>query len=218
MVSFPTQNWKTALTKVSRKASGMVETTQGASEINPRLYLSGYWPATNEEELRRLGITHVISAIEHRPAIPQSIPQENRLQIFIADRPDANILDHLEESTKFIKNALAESETNKVLVHCFQGISRSATVVSAYLIATEGMEAHKSIARVQSLRNVVCPNLGFRLQLLQYSERFPKRDRSDGKPMTFRRTISQRFRKLMSPTVPGNSGSPPPLPVTPIIS
>ena len=51
------------------------------------------------------------------------------------------------------------------------GISRSSTVVCAYLIATANLNAEESIAHVQSLRGTVCPNIGFRQQLSQYATR-----------------------------------------------
>lgn len=71
--------------------------------------------------MARLEITHVISVIEHRPALPDQIPIQRRLQVFLADRSDANILTYFEETNKFIMDALAENETNKVLVwiECF---------------------------------------------------------------------------------------------------
>lgn len=55
-----------------------------------------------------------------------------------------------------------------------QGISRSATVVCAYLVATTNMNAIESIAHVQSIRGIVCPNIGFRRQLEEYSVQYMK--------------------------------------------
>ena len=57
-------------------------------------------------------------------------------------------------------------------VHCLMGISRSATVVCAYLVATSSMLAHEAIDFVISKRSIVCPNLGFRNQLETYASRF----------------------------------------------
>jgi len=54
------------------------------------------------------------------------------------------------------------------------GISRSATVVCAYLIATTDLGARESIAQVQSIRGIVCPNNGFQQQLEQYATRYVK--------------------------------------------
>lgn len=52
------------------------------------------------------------------------------------------------------------------------GISRSATVVCAYLVATTTMTASDAITFAMFRRNVVCPNLGFRKQLETYAIQF----------------------------------------------
>ena len=49
------------------------------------------------------------------------------------------------------------------------GISRSATVVCAYLIAENGMSGPAAIDFVRSKRPVICPNVGFRQQLEEYA-------------------------------------------------
>ena len=49
------------------------------------------------------------------------------------------------------------------------GISRSATVVCAYLIASTKMSASDAISFAIFRRNVVCPNIGFRKQLQTYA-------------------------------------------------
>ena len=64
-----------------------------------------------------------------------------------------------------------DTDPTRPQVHCAMGISRSATVVSAYLVATTLMHPHEAIEFVQSKREIVCPNLGFRRQLDVYASR-----------------------------------------------
>ncbi|KAJ7272544.1 protein-tyrosine phosphatase-like protein [Mycena haematopus] len=174
MLSFASPNWQTAiLAQNPRKGllgSGKART---ASLIVPRVYLSDYFSARDAKLLAQLNITHVISILERDPTIPECIPDDHRLHISsVADRADANIQQYLTQTTEFITAALAENENNNVLVHCFQGVSRSATVVCAYIVATTYMTASESIAYVQSKRSIVSPNSGFRHQLQAWSVQF----------------------------------------------
>lgn len=117
MLSFPVQNWETAVN--STKKSGLQPGSRfgrSASLIVPRVYLSGYSTASDAEELSRLGITHVVSVLEHAPNIPDSIAAKNKLHVCVADQPEEYILAHFEETTEFIRSALAESKKNNVLV------------------------------------------------------------------------------------------------------
>jgi protein-tyrosine phosphatase len=51
------------------------------------------------------------------------------------------------------------------------GISRSATIVCAYLIATMRMTADEALAAVREKRGIVSPNTGFLRQLEEYAIR-----------------------------------------------
>jgi len=48
------------------------------------------------------------------------------------------------------------------------GMSRSATVVCAYLVATARMTPHEALAAVKAKRPIVNPNVGFLAQLDEY--------------------------------------------------
>ncbi|CAK5273783.1 unnamed protein product [Mycena citricolor] len=169
MLSFAAPSWNTAVFNArSRK-------TRQASLIIPRLYLSDAFTAKDEQELAKLKITHVIT---------------------IADRSEANIQEHFVNTTQFISSALEENEDNIVLVHCFQGISRSATIVCAYLVAVTTMTPTEALVYVQSKRTVVCPNLGFRNQLEQWGAQFKDQKKRGSVVSRTLGGISDRLREL----------------------
>nr|VWO98233.1 Chloride channel protein [Ganoderma boninense] len=144
---------------------------RSASEIQPRLWLSGLYTAVDEEQLVAIGVTHIVSILEQRPKYPAALKKKLKtLHIPLQDIDTADLLQHFDATTAFIKSAL-DDKRNTVLVHCAMGISRSATVVSAYLIATASMQPHEAVEFVQSKREIVCPNLGFRRQLDAYASR-----------------------------------------------
>lgn len=53
-------------------------------------------------------------------------------EVQVKDVEDENIAAHFEEACSFI--AQAEGDNKTILVHCFEGKSRSATMVLAYLM------------------------------------------------------------------------------------
>jgi atypical dual specificity phosphatase len=124
MLTFPAPKWQDALishTK-SRSPSARPPSNTFGRTVSPiipdRLYLSDYYSAGSPEILQNLEITHIVSVMEE---IHFSLPEDmekrlKRIHIPIADQCDQRILNHFEETTGFIKKALEENQSNKVLV------------------------------------------------------------------------------------------------------
>ena len=55
----------------------------------------------------------------------------------------------------------------KILVHCFMGISRSASLILAYLIRHRKMKLNEAI-RIVARKRLIWPNEGFLGKLIQY--------------------------------------------------
>lgn len=86
---------------------------RAASLILPRVYLSDFFTARDEKKMTELGITHMVSVMENTPT---TMPNMIRHHVPIADRWNEDILKYLDGTTEFIETALAENETNQVLV------------------------------------------------------------------------------------------------------
>ena len=74
------------------------------------------------------------------------------------------LFEHFHTATDFIDQALRDG--GKVLVHCGEGISRSSTLVLAYLMIKRGFRVQDAVRQVVKHRNIL-PNQGFLLQLCQ---------------------------------------------------
>ncbi|KAJ7052108.1 protein-tyrosine phosphatase-like protein, partial [Mycena amicta] len=137
------------------------------SEITPRVLIADWLVAQNWDALNAMGVTHVVSVCEIPPIVSSKIAH---MHVCIVDLPIADISDHFEETTAFIQGALSKEGT-RVLVHCLGGLSRSVSVVCAYLIAAKGLTAAEAIAYTKDRRRVAHPNIGFRYQLRRWAER-----------------------------------------------
>jgi dual specificity phosphatase 12 len=88
-------------------------------------------------------------------------------KIGLLDVEEEDLLGHIPEALAFIEDGL---RAGGVLVHCVSGMSRSAAMVAAWLIKTEGLSACDALVKVQERRPIVDPNEGFRRQLILYAE------------------------------------------------
>jgi len=75
------------------------------------------------------------------------------------DVPWQDISKYFLVAIRFIKEAL--SNGGKVLVHCYAGVSRSATIVIAYLMQEHNLGYYEAMTFVKRKRPEVFPNAGF---------------------------------------------------------
>ncbi|CAG0913222.1 unnamed protein product [Notodromas monacha] len=75
------------------------------------------------------------------------------------------------DTADFIDEAL--SSGGKVIVHCKQGISRSSTLVVAFLMLKRGMATQEALTIIRSKREVM-PNEGFLQHLRDLNERLSR--------------------------------------------
>jgi len=138
------------------------------SEIIPRLYLGNLYHAESKDVLQALGITHILSAMRGTVRIPDLPVKLSYYQIPLLDAPFSELACHLPTSTSFLRDSLKDPNA-RVLVHCFRGVSRSASVVAAFLIAEYGWSTAQAVHHVKSKRVIAEPNFGFVGQLNEYS-------------------------------------------------
>lgn len=96
---------------------------------------------------------------------PVAIPFHLKIQAH--DKKDYEIYEHLEESLEFIHKC---RQVTNVFVHCYAGVSRSSTIIIAYLMKHWKWNLKTALAFVQNKRVVANPNEGFMLQLKRYED------------------------------------------------
>lgn len=140
--------------------SSMVE----CDEIEPKLFLGNLDAAESEETLKCFGITHVLTVYMFPITKPETYEIET-LFIDLEDSPDCDILSCFETSNAFIKDG---QDKGACLVHCYGGVSRSATLVVAYLMKKYSIGVEEALQKVKNKRFCACPNAGFLAQLRLY--------------------------------------------------
>ncbi|RLN97568.1 hypothetical protein BBJ28_00010968 [Nothophytophthora sp. Chile5] len=64
------------------------------------------------------------------------------------------------------RSIFALATGGKVLVHCFMGRSRSATIILAYLVSRRGLALSEALRELRRVRPQAQPNTGFYKELL----------------------------------------------------
>ena len=136
---------------------------RGMGEILPGLFIGSAKDSTDLEELRRHGITHVVSI--HDTA-KKEFREIRYLILHLPDSEHQNMTKYIREVNDFIHSARLGN--GRVLVHCIHGISRSPFFLLAYLLCTCNASLDEAQKVVRSSRPIVRPNPGFLAQLEQF--------------------------------------------------
>lgn len=138
------------------------------SRIADHLYLGSEAVAKNREILRENGITHVLNCVGF--VCPEYFKSDLVYKtLWLRDSPSEDITSILYDVFDYLEDV--REQGGRVLVHCCQGISRSTSLVIAYLMWRDGQSFENAFQYVKSARGVTNPNMGFACQLLQCQKR-----------------------------------------------
>lgn len=133
--------------------------------IEDKLYLSCCSIASKKTLMENFGIKGIISMGSFYQHVTYTIHPDpiEYLFVFIEDHEDEPIHTEFKDCIDFINRI-----DGPVLVHCMAGISRSATIVIAYLMKERGMDYADAYNYVKERRRIINPNSGFKIQLRQF--------------------------------------------------
>jgi len=128
------------------------------------LYIGNDLAARREDVLRSIRVTHIVTVgAELQKHFPACFVY---LQIEALDQPSFPLIQYFQGTNEWIEGVLKGGGC--VFVHCFEGRSRSATVLCAYLMFKLGLSAKKALCLLQQKHPQADPNFGFLYQLGQY--------------------------------------------------
>lgn len=138
------------------------------SRILDHIYLGSDVIAKSREILRQRGITHVLNCVGF--VCPEYFRNELVYKtLWLQDSPSEDITSILYDVFDYFEDV--REQGGRVLVHCCHGVSRSTSLVIAYLMWKEGQSFDDAFQHVKAARGVTNPNVGFACQLLQCQKR-----------------------------------------------
>ncbi|CAD7673958.1 unnamed protein product [Nyctereutes procyonoides] len=137
----------------------------GGREILPGLYIGNFKDARDAEQLSKNKVTHILSVHDSARPLLEGVKY---LCIPAADSPSQNLTRHFKESIKFIHECRLRGEG--CLVHCLAGVSRSVTLVIAYVMTVTDLGWEDALHTVRAGRSCANPNLGFQRQLQEFEK------------------------------------------------
>ena len=125
-------------------------------KIIDRVYLGNLKGASDMNALKAVGITHILQVAS---GIKPFFPKDFKYKVIsVTDTSQSSLIRHFPAAISFIKEGIAKGG---VLVHCYAGVSRSASCVIAYLMQEKDMKFQEAFAFASKRRPVIFPNMGF---------------------------------------------------------
>jgi len=144
-----------------------------ASQITDNLILGSEYDAKDPEIYKKFKITKVLTIMSDDFTLPESIKSilkpENIKFIKLNDTTCSDISTHFREAIEFM-----ETDGDICLVHCRAGISRSSTLIMAYLMEKNSWSLNEAFTFTKSKRSCVAPNFGFLGQLQKFEDEINK--------------------------------------------
>ena len=138
-------------------------------QITETIYLGNIDAAFNKKKLKQFGIKKVLivmSAFGNHYSPHEFIHKS----IDVDDDFRTNIICHFKECISFIEGK------DKIFIHCAAGMSRSPTIVIAYIMWKRKLRLNEAIKFVKEKRSIISPNDNFINQLKIVEELLIKND------------------------------------------
>ena len=129
--------------------------------VKNKLYLGDMFDANDADMIKNKNISCIICVAE-RLKIININPSVKVYNYELSDDYNCNISLYFDEIGEIIR------KENSVLVNCAAGVSRSATIVLAYIMKYYNLDLKTAFLLVRKRRERICPNKKFMGCLLDY--------------------------------------------------
>lgn len=162
--------------------------------VTSGLYIGTAADLNDRQALVDAGVTHILSVDSVKPALTPDLGLCTKW-INVLDEATSDLLSHLDECFSFVQEAVGGG--GNVLVHCQAGRSRSATVVTAFLMKNNHLSFTDAYDKLKKLKPDVQVNPGFEEQLCLYQSLQCEVDTSSSVYKQYRLTkLTEKFPEL----------------------
>ena len=139
-------------------------------QITETIYLGNVEAIIKEKrKLKKLGIKKILSVMPSFGTHFDSYEFKQKI-IEVDDDYRANIIQYFQECILFIEG------NDKIFIHCAAGMSRSPTIVIAYIMWKKRISLDEAIRFVREKRPAISPNANFMNQLKIFQDLLIKND------------------------------------------
>lgn len=149
------------------------------ARVTDYMYLSDMDFASNDAWRAKRKITHVVHVLpscicapnfDQRELINHIDSKNLRIRLYDYEPMDRDLNKAFQPFIDFVDKARAENPKARIVVHCAAGVSRSVTMVLAYLVAREHMTLRAAVSHVFKKRPIISPLLFYIRTLFQLEE------------------------------------------------
>ena len=144
----------------------LYDLTYKATKFFNRIFLGNAYNARNFYELEKQNIGLIINCSNDIPHYFLDSFEYQRVSV--QDKLKENIYPFLNTCADSIHNYIQSYPNKNILIHCFMGSSRSATILMAYIIKYKGYSRRDALNFLRDKRDLVNINIDFFEQLGQF--------------------------------------------------
>lgn len=144
--------------------------TYDSSLITDNIYLGNAYNARDYYRLKQDNIGLIVNCTRDIPNYFESTGEFQYERVDVQDVNDANILPYIKKCVPKIEKYIKKNPEKNVLVHCFMGSSRSATIVIGYIMKKFKLRRRDALNLAKEKRDLVNINTDFFEQLLDYEK------------------------------------------------
>ena len=131
--------------------------------IVPGVFLTGL-PGLERSLIKKFNITLIINATNEGPLL--SMHGITSYRVPVVDTPNEPIGLYFDDVSNLIEANRRRGKSS--VVHCMAGVSRSTTLILAYMIKYTNLSLLESFMHTKAIRLCIRPNMGFMKQLMDF--------------------------------------------------